>query len=82
MGLIPFSSFFSSFEHSLLDDDGDGRGTELQLDYLSEELGGRVRAGRKRPPPRSNDGVRTRAILLPMPPEAEPESAKPAEPAS
>jgi hypothetical protein len=67
-------------EHSLLDDDGDGRGSELQLDYLSEELGGRVRAGRKRPPPRSNDGVRTRAILLPTPPEAPAEPAKPDEP--
>ena len=32
-----------STEHALLDDNGDGRGTELQLDYLSEEEGGRKR---------------------------------------
>jgi hypothetical protein len=28
-------------EHAHLDDNGDGRGTEIQRDYLSEELGGR-----------------------------------------
>jgi hypothetical protein len=32
-----------STEHALLDDNGDGRGTELQLDYLTEEEGGRRR---------------------------------------
>lgn len=32
-------------EHAQLDDDGDGRGTEVQLDYLDESLGGRARAG-------------------------------------
>ncbi|HWB11717.1 MAG TPA: hypothetical protein VG826_20975 [Pirellulales bacterium] len=69
-------------EHSLVDDDGDGRGSELQLDYLSEELGGRVRAGKKRPALRTADGVRLRSILLPMPPAAAPEPAAPAEPAS
>lgn len=52
-------------EHSLLDDDGDGRGHEVQLDYLSEELGGRRRAGRQLTP-RAGDGGRTRAILLPV----------------
>ena len=30
-------------EHALLDDNGDGRGSELQLDYLTEEEGGRRR---------------------------------------
>ena len=29
-------------EHALLDDNGDGRGTELQLDDLEPELGGRT----------------------------------------
>jgi hypothetical protein len=29
-------------EHAQLDDNGDGRGTELQLDYLEPELGGRA----------------------------------------
>lgn len=59
-------------EHSLVDDDGDGRGSEVQLDYLTEELGGRLRAGRK-PTPRGGDGARLRTIFLPTPPEAEPE---------
>jgi hypothetical protein len=61
-------------EHSLLDDDGDGRGSEVQLDYLSEELGGRVRAGRKKPPPRTADGALARSILLPAPPATTPET--------
>jgi hypothetical protein len=69
-------------EHSLVDDDGDGRGSELQLDYLSEELGGRVRAGKKRPALRTTDGARIRSILLPTPPAAKAEPAKPEEPAS
>ena len=40
-----------STEHAQLDDNGDGRGTEVQLDYLSEELGGRNKSAT--PPPRS-----------------------------
>lgn len=56
-------------EHSLLDDDGDGRGTEVQIDYLSEDLGGRLRAGRQ-PTPRAGDGARAKAIRLPTPPAA------------
>ncbi|HVX12394.1 MAG TPA: hypothetical protein VHC22_14525 [Pirellulales bacterium] len=63
-------------EHSLLDDDGDGRGTEVQLDYLSTELGGRLRAGRT-PSPRGKDGPRARAIAMPMPPAAPPAEATP-----
>src|SRR5439155_17698298 len=31
-----------STEHSLLDDNGDGRGSELQIDYLTVEQGGRA----------------------------------------
>lgn len=30
-------------EHALLDDNGDGRGTEVQLNYLPESLGGRLK---------------------------------------
>lgn len=56
-------------EHSLLDDNGDGRGSEAQLDYLSEELGGRLRAGHK-PMPRAADGARARSIVLPVPTSA------------
>jgi hypothetical protein len=61
-------------EHALLDDDGDGRGSEVQLDYLTEELGGRVRAGRNKPQPRAGDGALARSILLPAPPATKPES--------
>ncbi|HEV3023384.1 MAG TPA: hypothetical protein VGX76_12995 [Pirellulales bacterium] len=57
-------------EHAMLDDDGDGRGTELQVDYLPVELGGRLRPGRPQPPQRAGDGARARGILLPLPPEA------------
>ncbi len=32
-------------EHALLDDNGDGRGSEAQIDYLTEEQGGRWKAG-------------------------------------
>jgi hypothetical protein len=35
-------------EHAQLDDNGDGRGTELQVDFLPEELGGRQ--GTRKPP--------------------------------
>ncbi len=54
-------------EHSLIDDNGDGRGTESQLDYLPEELGGRLRPGRDAPTPGSGDGAAARSILLPVP---------------
>ncbi len=51
-------------EHARLDDDGDGRGTELQLDYLPPEQGGRF----KGTPPATRtagDGVRSAEIPLP-----------------
>jgi len=57
-------------EHAVLDDDGDGSGTEVQADYLPEELGGRLRPGRGNPQPRAGDGARARGIKLPMPPDA------------
>lgn len=64
-------------EHALLDDNGDGRGTEVQIDYLSEELGGRRRAGRSLPLPRAGDGALARGVLLPEPPPAPPAEAEP-----
>lgn len=74
-------------EHALIDDNGDGRGTELQIDYLPEELGGRMRAGRSKPAPRPGDGALARQIALPVPlvrpatdPGAAPESAADAKP--
>ncbi|HEX5444590.1 MAG TPA: hypothetical protein VFW87_12200 [Pirellulales bacterium] len=57
-------------EHALLDDNGDGRGAEVQNDYLSEELGGRRRAGRSLPLPRAGDGALARETVLPDSPAA------------
>ncbi len=56
-----------STEHAQLDDNGDGRGSEIQIDYLSEELGGRASEG-IRPPsrPANADGNRAAQILLPI----------------
>jgi hypothetical protein len=71
-----------STEHAMLDDNGDGRGTEVQIDYLPEELGGRMRPGRGQPKPRSGDGARARTVVLPAPPEAKPVEETPADPAS
>ncbi|TXT24138.1 MAG: hypothetical protein FD138_3123, partial [Planctomycetota bacterium] len=34
---------FLATEHPLLDDNGDGRGTEVQIDFLTEEQGGRAK---------------------------------------
>ena len=44
-------------EHAQLDDNGDGRASEVQLDYLEAELGGRPRAG---PPPQIKQGQTAR----------------------
>src|SRR5262249_24932248 len=54
-------------EHSLLDDNGDGRGSEVQVDFLSEELGGRLTAQRKAPLVVSGDGAAARRVLLSYP---------------
>ena len=54
-------------EHSLLDDNGDGRGTEIQIDYLPEELGGRLRAGQDPPARPAGDGVRAAELILVWP---------------
>jgi len=51
-------------EHAQLDDNGDGRGTEIQLDYLDEALGGRASVGfRPRIPPGA-DGALAATIGL------------------
>jgi hypothetical protein len=55
-------------EHSLLDDNGDGRGTEVQINFLTTELGGRLRVGDQASttlPPKS-DGQFAKTILLPI----------------
>lgn len=67
-------------EHSLLDDNGDGRGTEVQIDYLTVEQGGRAKPG-KLPPPRKDaaDGSLAARIILPPPP---PPAEKPDQPAA
>src|SRR5947207_2456607 len=57
-----------STEHAQLDDTGDGRASEVQADYLSEELGGRFRASRGKPILRTGDGALARKILLDYPP--------------
>jgi hypothetical protein len=51
-------------EHAHLDDNGDGRGTELQSGFLPEELGGRRTADRKPPLIVEGDGARARQLLL------------------
>ena len=54
-------------EHAQMDDSGDGRATEVQIDYLPEALGGRLRPGADPPRPKG-DGKLARTILLEWPP--------------
>lgn len=62
-------SEFLPTEHALLDDNGDGRGTELQIDYLTEAQGGRAKEGALPRPPKENaDGALSARIPLPTPP--------------
>ena len=64
-----------STEHALLDDNGDGRGTEVQQDYLTEEEGGRRRKGAAPRRPAGKDGalaVSIKLLLKPAPPTDEP----------
>jgi hypothetical protein len=62
------TNMFVATEHGLLDDNGDGKATEIQADYLTEELGGKLRAGREKPIRKTGDGTLTRKILLDYPP--------------
>lgn len=58
-------------EHSLLDDNGDGRGSELQIDYLTVLQGGRAKEGTLPPPVKEGaDGALAAATLLPAAPAA------------
>jgi hypothetical protein len=63
-------------EHAHLDDNGDGRGTELQISFLPEELGGRRTPGQAAPLIVTGDGALARRLLLyypPSPPAPEPD---------
>jgi len=62
------TNMFVATEHALLDDNGDGKATEVQADYLSEELGGKLRAGRDKPIRKTGEGALSRRILLDYPP--------------
>ena len=56
---------FLPTEHALLDDNGDGRGTELQIDYLTEAQGGRAQPGKPpRPPRETADGALSGRISI------------------
>ncbi|MDB5340011.1 MAG: hypothetical protein JWN70_5630 [Planctomycetaceae bacterium] len=55
-------------EHPLLDDNGDGRGTEVQIDFLTEEQGGRAKSGKPlfRTITSDRDGFISKSIMLPL----------------
>jgi hypothetical protein len=55
-------------EHSLLDDNGDGRGTELQRDDLTEEEGGRPRRNFVPTHRPGDDGAHAATLRLPFGP--------------
>ena len=77
---------FLATEHPLFDDNGDGRGTDVQIDYLTVEQGGRVKRlkNSKSPPKPNAEGIFAKSITLPFPlKEAPPpETPKPADEAS
>jgi hypothetical protein len=58
-----------STEHSHLDDNGDGRGTEVQIDYLTVEQGGRARPRDKaaKTPGLNLEGHYSASVRLPFP---------------
>jgi hypothetical protein len=55
-------------EHAQLDDNGDGRGTELQAGFLPEELGGRLTSERKLPVIISGEGALAKRLPIFYPP--------------
>ncbi|MBS0205646.1 MAG: caspase family protein [Planctomycetes bacterium] len=64
-----------STEHALLDDNGDGRGTEIQIDFLTVDQGGRARPNKTsvvtiRP---DSDGGLSKTIAITPGPEAAPQ---------
>lgn len=66
-------------EHALLDDNGDGRGTDVQIDFLTEEQGGRAKQKKSTASSKltASDGQVAKSIVLPwskagsVPPQAE-----------
>jgi hypothetical protein len=55
-------------EHAQLEDNGDGRGTEIQIDYLPEELGGRASGPPQAARAENLDGARAAKIAIPLKP--------------
>ena len=68
-------------EHAQLDDNGDGRGTELQLDYLGPELGGRAGRGARPQLKPSADGALAATVAIRIDPIPEIRPAPAAVPA-
>jgi hypothetical protein len=65
-------------EHALLEDNGDGRGGELQIDYLTEEQGGRWKPGDVPPKPKKDGIFSSRVVLsitVPLVPPDDPADA-------
>ena len=58
-------------EHAQLDDNGDGSGRDVQVDYLTPELGGRARPGVRPPIPSPADGALARTVDLGLRPAEE-----------
>ena len=56
-------------EHPLLDDNGDGRGTDMQIDFLSEDQGGRSKPRKPSTAPTNptGDGRISKSIPLALP---------------
>lgn len=61
-------------EHSLLEDNGDGRGGEVQIDYLTEEQGGRWKPGDTPTRPKKDGIFSSRVPLSITVPELPPDS--------
>ena len=57
---------FLATEHPLLDDNGDGRGTEVQIDFLTPEQGGRAKPKKGSSPQMkpTSDGMLSKSITL------------------
>jgi hypothetical protein len=62
------SGMLLATEHAQIDDNGDGRGTELQAAFLPEDLGGRLTAGQTTPAVITGDGAAARQVILTSPP--------------
>lgn len=60
---------FLSTEHALLDDNADGRGTDVQIDYLTTEQGGRAKPNKPQAITRkpNSDGALSSTIRIALP---------------